>query len=332
MVDTMKKRMNCFLPQLMGVACAMSCAGYAAANEGGFYLVPSVGYHMTEKLDHYKKVEKDNNHVGKIDFEDGMHYGLMFGLQTSGHTALEFGYGYSDFDLNAKWITGKAEPDHKHGVGFHHIHLDGIYYLSDIYENDFSLYIPIGIGYTKNDPGNAKIINDLKYKSIEDTAINFGLGAYYSFTEHFGLRGDVRGLYGISQSNLDLIVQVGLTFRFGGAAAPEPVALDPITQSATVHFALNSVEITNKNNPDLQIIANSLRNNNQARIKILTYSDRSGPSDYNMRLSEKRADHLKNILVNQFGVDPDKIYTKAFGDEGGLSRDRRAVAVVEYPN
>ena len=51
-----------------------------------------------------------------------------------------------------------------------------------------------------------------------------------------------------------------------------------------------------------------------------------------MRLSEKRADHLKNILVNQFGVDPDKIYTKAFGDEGGLSRDRRAVAVVEYPN
>ena len=320
----MKKRMNCFIPQVVG-ACALATAATTSSaffEESSFYLVPSVGYHMTDELDHYDKLEKSANAAGaKFEFDDGPDFGIAFGFQTTPYTAVEFAYNYSTFDMTLK--GGGA--DVKESTNFHYVHVDALYYFSNVYENDFSFYIPLGIGYAKNDPESS----DEKDggRGIEDTDINFGVGAQYRFSEHFRIRGDIRGLYGISQSNFDAIAQVGVSFMFGLPGAT--MAEQPI-KSADIRFKLNSTDVVNPNDPDIAELAEAVRNHPNAKIKILAYSSKSGTSAYNMQLSQRRADKLKSILIDKFGVEENRIYTKAFGDEGGVSMDRHAVAIVEW--
>jgi OOP family OmpA-OmpF porin len=326
MVDTMKKRMKSLIPQALG-ACVLASAASSQAflENSSFYLVPSVGYHYTDEMDHFDKYQKKHEATVKdIEFDDGPIYGISFGFQTNAYTAIEFAYNYSNFDIVANDNGGEKKRE----TSYHYVHVDALYYFSDIYENSFSFYIPVGLGWAKNDP-DRKSDDPKELKGIEDTVFNFGVGVQYMFGEHFGLRGDIRGLYGFSQENFDAIAQVGVVFRFG-VPMPMGMAADDGIKSADIRFKLNSTEVVNPNDPDILALVDAVKNNPNANIKILAYSDRSGNTNYNMKLSQRRADSLKNILVNNYGVDPDRVYTKAFGDQDGMSRSRHAVAIVEY--
>ena len=323
---TMKKSMKSLLPQAVGAAALLTSAVTTQAffEDSSFYLVvPTVGYHYTDELDHYDK-EKKTGH--KFDFDDGPIYGLGFGFQANGYTATEFVYNYSNFDITGKDDMGDKLPTKE--ASYSYLHVDALYYFNNIYENDFSFYIPVGIGWMKNDPdakGTDKSMYG--YKAIEDTVLNFGVGAQYMFNDMWGVRGDIRGLYGFSQENFDAIAQLGLVIRFG---VPVGMGGDDNIKSADIRFKLDSTEIINPNSPDIQALATALRNDPDANVKVLAYSDRSGSSDYNMKLSQQRADKIKDILVNNFGVDEARVYTKAMGDQAGTSRNRHAIAIVEY--
>ncbi|MCY4045737.1 MAG: OmpA family protein [Cellvibrionales bacterium] len=323
----MKKHVNTILPKALG-ACVLATAATSQAafwDASSWYIVPSVGYHYTDELDHYDKLKKKA--MTEVEFDDGPIYGISFGWQTMGHSAVELAYNYSNFDIKSKPVGGGPETTNE--TTYHYLHLDHLYYFNDVYENDFSFYIPVGIGWMKNDPDvNKGQLNGKYYRGVEDTVLNFGVGAQYMFGEHVGVRGDVRGLYGFSQENFDAIAQVGLVVRWG-MPVPMNVASAP-PQSANLKFKLDSTELVNPNDPEIAVLINTLKNNPNSNVKILAYSDRSGNSAYNMRLSERRAESLKNILVNQHGIDADRIYTKAFGDQEGLSRARHAIAVVEH--
>ena len=54
-------------------------------------------------------------------------------------------------------------------------------------------------------------------------------------------------------------------------------------------------------------IANKLYNNPNYRAEIIGYCDNSGSDEFNKKLSLKRAETLKNILVKQYGIDPNRI-------------------------
>ncbi|MCY4045736.1 MAG: OmpA family protein [Cellvibrionales bacterium] len=324
----MKKRMNSLIPKAVGACVLASVASSQAFLENSsFYLVPSVGYHYTDEMDHYDKLQKKNETYKKIEFDDGPVYGISFGFQTTAYTAIEFAYNYSNFDIVGKQAAG---GETKYETTWHYVHVDALYYFNDIYQNDFSFYIPIGLGWVKNDPDvkNNDAMKDY-VRGIEDTVFNFGIGAQYMFGDIFGIRGDIRGLYGFSQENFDAIAQVGLVFRFG-VPVPVGMAADDGIKSADIRFKLNSTQIINPNDPDILALVDAVKNNPNANIKILAYSDKSGASSYNMKLSQRRADSLKNMLVNNYGVDPERVYTKAFGDQDGMSRSRHAVAIVEY--
>ena len=329
----MKKRMSSLIPQAVGAATLLAAASSQAFFEdSSFYLVvPTVGYHYTDETDNADeavKAYKADNSGLKIEFDDDAKYGISFGFQMNSKFAVEFAYDYSEYDAV---IKTSASPDMKDKVTQHYIHFDHLYYFSDIYQNDFSFYIPVGIGYAKYDVDEElPEKGDWKsFRSVEDTVINFGLGAQYMFGDHFGIRGDVRGLYGFSQSNFDAYAQVGAVFRFG---VPVPVGMadDDGIKTADIQFKLNSTQVVNADNPDIIALAEAVKNNPHANIKIFAYSDKSGNTNYNMKLSQRRADALKNVLMTKYGVDEYRIYTKAFGDEGGTSRSRHAVAVVEY--
>lgn len=59
--------------------------------------------------------------------------------------------------------------------------------------------------------------------------------------------------------------------------------------------------------------------NDQATLMVVGYADIRGPESYNLKLSERRAQLVKNYLVSQ-GIPADKIQTKAEGKRQELSQ------------
>ena len=55
-----------------------------------------------------------------------------------------------------------------------------------------------------------------------------------------------------------------------------------------------------------------LKKNPNLKVEIDGHADSTGAPEYNMALSEKRAQAVKDFFVTR-GVDPDRLTTKGFG-------------------
>ena len=67
----------------------------------------------------------------------------------------------------------------------------------------------------------------------------------------------------------------------------------------------------------IQQAAGTFKSSGQSRISAVGYTDTSGPRDYNMALSLRRSNAVKNALVQQ-GVPPDAIVATGRGEDGLL--------------
>ncbi|MND06324.1 putative lipoprotein YiaD precursor [compost metagenome] len=64
---------------------------------------------------------------------------------------------------------------------------------------------------------------------------------------------------------------------------------------------------------------------------MIGYSDASGSEGANQKISEQRADAVKNYLVTRHGIDPSRITTEGRGSAestGDPEQDRRAVVIL----
>jgi OOP family OmpA-OmpF porin len=57
-----------------------------------------------------------------------------------------------------------------------------------------------------------------------------------------------------------------------------------------------------------------LRNNPDLNVEIQGHTDNTGPAEYNLMLSQKRAESAMNYLVDK-GVDPARLTAKGYGFE-----------------
>jgi OOP family OmpA-OmpF porin len=65
--------------------------------------------------------------------------------------------------------------------------------------------------------------------------------------------------------------------------------------------------------------------------QVLGYTDASGNAASNQRMSEQRAQAVKNYLVTRHGIDPSRITTEGRGSQdstGNAAQDRRAVVIL----
>lgn len=101
---------------------------------------------------------------------------------------------------------------------------------------------------------------------------------------------------------------------------PEPKVVEKDCNNAplmaTVRFTINSDVIMPTEEVNVYTMAEWLKANPSENIIIAGYADRdTGTSEYNMQLSERRAEAVKNALINQYGIDPSRLTTKAFGSD-----------------
>ena len=116
--------------------------------------------------------------------------------------------------------------------------------------------------------------------------------------------------------NVNHSLLVGLRYAFN--AAPVVAAAAPVAAAKTylVFFDWNKADLTDRAR---QIIgeAAGARGTGVTRIEVNGFTDRSGPADYNMQLSIRRANAVAAELVRR-GVPRNEIVTRGFGEENNL--------------
>ncbi len=195
-------------------------------------------------------------------------------------------------------------------------------------------------------------------------------------TSAFALRPEIEARWdepGRDRHLIDYIAMLGFQFSFGGsstqptpppppappppppppppqpapppaAAAPAPAPeshriVIPTRGSVTlegVTFAFNSADLTEASRPVLDDTASGLKEHAGLKVEIQGYTDGVGSARYNLALSQRRADAVRQYLIGQ-GVDPSQLTARGYGKADpvasnataeGRARNRRVVLFV----
>jgi outer membrane protein OmpA-like peptidoglycan-associated protein len=105
------------------------------------------------------------------------------------------------------------------------------------------------------------------------------------------------------------------------------------TFKSDLFFDFNSAAIKPGAYGELDRVARVFNDYPQTMIQIQGHTDRSGPEAYNLSLSERRANAVRDALV-QRGVSPERLTTIGFGESQPISSSaavNRRVSLVMTP-
>ena len=78
-----------------------------------------------------------------------------------------------------------------------------------------------------------------------------------------------------------------------------------------LYFDFDDANLTPRSERQLQIVADILRES-KGKLDIAGHTDDLGTEEYNLKLSERRAESVRQVLI-KFGVAPEQITTKGLG-------------------
>lgn len=81
-----------------------------------------------------------------------------------------------------------------------------------------------------------------------------------------------------------------------------------------ISFDVNSDHIKPESYGILKEIADALSQNSSTKFRITGYTDSDGDAAYNLKLSKKRAEAVKNCLISNFGIDGSRLSTDGKGE------------------
>ena len=104
----------------------------------------------------------------------------------------------------------------------------------------------------------------------------------------------------------------------------------------SVQYGVNEWQVSDEEMDKVKAVARVLKDNSDAKITVVGFADYTGSDQYNMKLSEKRANEVKRLLVKKYGIAEDRISTDykgksvAFGDiQYALNRRVSFYRVIE---
>lgn len=273
----------------------------------------------------------------------GASYKAFVGFPLSPFWAIEAGY----FDLGRFGYSGSSVGSSSATSRTNGLNLDlvGTLPITD----RWSLLGRVGAAYaeTKDNYSNG---NSQKNR---DTHYKFGFGTQYAFTPDLTMRleGERYRIDKIMGNRADVdVVSLSLVYRFGGstpatktaytpyvAPAPEPmVAQAPVMTpeppppppapmlpppkpwvkvklEADSLFGFDQDSLQSDGKQALDKLLQELKSVNVEMIQITGHTDRLGSKAYNEKLSAKRAEAVKNYLVQIGGIGANKVMTSGVG-------------------
>lgn len=131
----------------------------------------------------------------------------------------------------------------------------------------------------------------------------------------------------------------------GGDIAYSPIVEDPAGgDSLVLYFEFDDSGLTSRTKRQLAIVADILKQGQERVIRINGHTDSLGSADYNIGLSDRRAESIRKELVAN-GVKPEQVVTEAFGaakprkpnflpdgsdNPKGRSENRRAEVLLDF--
>jgi len=80
-----------------------------------------------------------------------------------------------------------------------------------------------------------------------------------------------------------------------------------------IDFELDSYNLKLESEPKLKAIAEMLKANDSLNVYVVGHTDMSGELEYNLQLSEKRADAVVKSLVDDYGIEASRLKAKGVG-------------------
>lgn len=162
--------------------------------------------------------------------------------------------------------------------------------------------------------------NGTRYDRKYDGYIYVVAGATYHFKDHYG---DRRFKYVTltDQKHIDRLNAQINEARAELANKPEPIVrVEKKVETSrildmTVSFIIDKYNITDIQKNNVQKVAEYLLNNPNINLIITGYADvETGNPAYNLKLSQRRAEAVRDMLVNDFGVDSSRLRIDYKGD------------------
>ena len=187
----------------------------------------------------------------------------------------------------------------------------------------------------------------------KSTFLTTGAGAKWYITDNLYARAGVEADYKLDNGRWDYAPVIGLGVNFGGgskpAPAPVPVAA-PVAEPAPeapvaevvrvqldVKFDFNKAVVKPNSYGDVKNLADFMKQYPNTTTVVEGHTDNVGPDAYNQKLSQRRADAVKQVLVKD-GVDTNRVHSVGYGKsrpiadnatEAGRAMNRRVEAQVE---
>ena len=310
----MKKRIQ-FIVFIVIMAIATS--GYCQIRPGAFSVSPFVGGFWFE---------------GNQDLDHSPVYGLRLGYDFTKNIGAEVVFDY----VNADYTTADISTN------VFNYRVEGLYNFMP--NNKLVPFIAAGIGVMSIDYGDAN-------KDKTRFTFDYGAGLKYFLTDWIALRADVRHVLAFGNFNNNLEYTLGLTFYFGGkkegvqemkkepVAEAEPTIIEKGRVTLNVQFDTGKAVVKPAYYNEIQSVTDVMNKYPKLRVVIEGHTDNVGGEKYNLDLSQKRAEAIKGVMVDNFKIKADRIkaegfgYSKPIGDNKtneGRQINRRSEAVIEY--
>lgn len=162
--------------------------------------------------------------------------------------------------------------------------------------------------------------NGTRYDRKYDGYIYVVAGVTYHFKDHYGDR-RFKYVTMTDQSEIDRLNAQINAARAELANKPAPIVrVEKKVETnkildMTVSFVIDKYNITDVQKNNVQRVAEYLANNPEINLVITGYADvKTGNPAYNLKLSQRRAEAVRNMLVNDFGVDESRLRVDYKGD------------------
>ena len=118
----------------------------------------------------------------------------------------------------------------------------------------------------------------------------------------------------------------------------KPVAEEVVAVKIdNILFGFDSAEITPDFYDELDALGSFLQRNTSPYVILTGFTDSSGPEEYNLGLSRRRAESAGKYLSDKFNIDPGRIVLQWYGEAApvgsndtaeGRRQNRRVVPII----
>jgi len=206
--------------------------------------------------------------------------------------------------------------------------------------------------------------------------INMGTGVKYYFTENLFADAGVTGMYNMDRGDTEYMAGLSVGVNFGGAGkqveptpAPAvcndddndgvcdsadkcpdteanvtvdadgcPAAAESVRVELDVKFEFDKDAVKQDSYAEIKTVADFMNQYPQTTTTVEGHTDSVGTEAYNQQLSQRRADAVRQVMVDQYGVAADRISAVGEGESEpvadnstaeGRALNRRVEASVE---